>query len=70
VTLGVLLQIEQSDFVRRVSGSAPGALKLDHNLLANLLPYAVPALGLVLTAFPSLGYWVGSPIEPIGRAVK
>jgi len=35
-----------------------------------LLPYAVPFVGFVLTAFPSLGYWLGSLLEPIGRAVK
>jgi hypothetical protein len=70
VTLLVLLQVERSDFVRRVSRLAPGALKLDHNLLANLLPYALPVGGFVLTAFPSLRYWLGSLLEPIGRAVK
>ena len=27
-------------------------------------------VGFVLTAFPSLGYWIGSLLSPIGRAVK
>jgi hypothetical protein len=39
-------------------------------MFSNLLPYAVPIAGFVLTAFPSLSYWLGSVIEPIARAVK
>lgn len=70
VTLAALFQVERSDFVSRVSRSAPSSVKLDQNLLANLLPYIVPVVGFLLTAFPSLGYWVGSLLEPIGRAVK
>ncbi len=69
-TLLVLLQIEKSDFVSRVSRKAPNSFKLDQTLMSNLLPYAVPVVGFVLTAFPSLGYWLGSLLEPIGRAVK
>ena len=69
-TLIVLLQIERSDFVSRVSRTAPNALRVDQTLLTNLLPYAVPVVGFLLTAFPSLGYWLGSLLEPIGRAVK
>jgi hypothetical protein len=69
-TLAVLLQVERSDFVSRVSRTAPSVLKFDHNFLSNLLPYAVPVVGFVLTAFPSLSYWLGSLLEPIGRAVK
>jgi hypothetical protein len=44
--------------------------KLDQTFITNLLPYAVPVVGFVLTAFPSLGYWIGSLLGPIGRAVK
>jgi|GEM_PF-2287823 len=69
-TLMVLIQIERSDFVSRVARKAPNSLKLDQTLLSNLLPYAVPVVGFVLTAFPSLSYWLGSLLEPIGRAVK
>jgi hypothetical protein len=69
-TLLVLVQIERNDFVSRISRSSPHAFKLDQNLVSNLLPYAVPVVGFVLTAFPSLGYWLGSLLEPIGRAVK
>ena len=70
VTLTVLLQIERSDFVSRVSRTAPNAMKVDQTFITNLLPYAVPVVGFILTAFPSLGYWLGSLLEPIGRAVK
>ncbi|WP_165226844.1 hypothetical protein [Aquisphaera insulae] len=69
-TLLVLFQIERNDFVSRVSRTAPNAVRLDQNMISNLLPYIVPAAGFVLTAFPSLGYWIGSLLEPIGRAVK
>jgi len=69
-TLIVLVQIERSDFVSRVARKAPNSFKLDQTQLSNLLPYAVPIIGFVLTAFPSLGYWLGSLLEPIGRAVK
>ena len=45
------------------------------NVAAELLPINVyqdsyVSVGFVLTAFPSLGYWLGSLLEPIGRAVK
>ena len=69
-TLMVLVQIERSDFVSRVARKAPNSFKLDQTQLSNLLPYAVPFVGFVLTAFPSLSYWLGSLLEPIGRAVK
>lgn len=69
-TLTVLVQIERSDFVSRISRTAPNSFKLDQTFVTNLLPYAVPAVGFVLTTFPSLGYWLGSLLEPIGRAVK
>jgi hypothetical protein len=69
-TLSVLVQIERSDFVSRISRTAPNSFKLDQTFISNLLPYAVPVVGFVLTAFPSLGYWLGSLLEPIGRAVK
>ena len=70
VTLMVLIQVERTDFVTRVARSATNSVKFDQNLIANLLPYAVPVVGFVLTAFPSLGYWLGSLLEPLGRAVK
>jgi hypothetical protein len=69
-TLVVLVQIERSDFVSRVARKAPNSFKLDQTQFSNLLPYAVPMVGFLLTAFPSLGYWLGSLLEPIGRAVK
>jgi hypothetical protein len=69
-TLVVLFQIERSDLVSRVSRTTPNSLKIDQTLLTNLLPYAVPIVGFLLTAFPSLGYWLGTLLEPIGRAVK
>ncbi len=69
-TLTVLVQIERSDFVSRVARKAPNSIKFDQTQLSNLLPYAVPLVGFVLTAFPSLSYWLGSLLEPIGRAVK
>jgi hypothetical protein len=69
-TLLVLVQVERNDFVSRIARTSPHALKLDQNLVSNLLPYAVPVVGFLLTAFPSLGYWLGSLLEPIGRAVK
>ncbi len=69
-TLIVLVQIERSDFVSRVARKAPNSIKFDQTQLSNLLPYAVPLIGFVLTAFPSLSYWLGSLLEPIGRAVK
>ncbi|QEH36179.1 hypothetical protein OJF2_47390 [Aquisphaera giovannonii] len=69
-TLLVLFQIERDDFVSRVSRTAPNALKLDQNMISNLAPYVVPVAGFLFTAFPSLGFWIGSLLEPIGRAVK
>jgi hypothetical protein len=69
-TLVVLVQVERSDFVSRVARKAPNSFKLDQTQISNLLPYAVPMVGFVLTAFPSLSYWLGSLLEPIGRAVK
>ena len=48
----------------------PQRVQARSDLISNLLPYAVPVVGFVLTAFPSLGYWLGSLLEPIGRAVK
>jgi hypothetical protein len=69
-TLMLLFQIERNDFVSRVARTAPDALKLDQTFLSNMLPYAVPAAGFLFTAFPSLSYWLGSLLEPIGRAVK
>ncbi len=69
-TLVVLIQIERNPFVSRVARTAPNSFKLDQTFIANLLPYAVPVVGFVLTAFPSLGYWIGSLLGPIGRAVK
>jgi hypothetical protein len=70
VTLTALFQIERNDFVSRVSRTVPNAMRVDQTFITNLLPYAVPVVGFVLTAFPSLGYWLGSLLEPIGRAVK
>jgi len=69
-TLVLLIQIERNDFVSRVARTAPNALKLDQTFISNLLPYAVPAAGFLLTAFPSLSYWMGTLLEPIGRAVR
>ena len=69
-TLVVLIQIERNDFVSRVARKAPNSIMFDQTQLSNLLPYAVPLVGFVLTAFPSLSYWLGSLLEPIGRAVK
>jgi hypothetical protein len=69
-TLIVLVQIERSDLVTRVARTTPNSFKFDQSLVSNLLPYAVPLVGFLLTAFPSLGYWLGSLLEPIGRAVK
>jgi hypothetical protein len=69
-TLVVLIQVERNHFVSKVARTAPNAFKLDQTFLTNLLPYAVPVVGFVLTAFPSLGYWIGSLLGPIGRAVK
>jgi hypothetical protein len=69
-TLMVLVQIERNDFVSKVARTAPNTFKLDQTFISNLLPYAVPAAGFLLTAFPSLGYWLGSLLGPIGRAVK
>ena len=69
-TLVVLIQIERNPFVSRVARTAPNSFKLDQTFITNLLPYAVPVVGFVLTAFPSLGYWIGSLLGPIGRAVK
>jgi hypothetical protein len=70
VTLATLIQLERSDFVSRISRTAPNAMPVDQTFFANLLPYAVPVVGFIFTAFPSLGYWIGSLLEPIGRAVK
>jgi hypothetical protein len=69
-TLMVLVQIERNDFVSKVARTAPNSFKLDQTFIINLLPYAVPVVGFLLTAFPSLGYWLGSLLGPIGRAVK
>jgi hypothetical protein len=69
-TLMVLVQIERNDFVSKVARTAPNTFKLDQTFISNLLPYAVPAAGFLLTAFPPLGYWLGSLLGPIGRAVK
>jgi len=69
-TLILLIQIERNDFVSRVARTAPNALNLDQTFISNLLPYAVPVAGFLFTAFPSLSYWMGSLLEPIGRAVK
>jgi hypothetical protein len=69
-TLMLLVQIERNDFVSRVARTAPNALKLDQTFISNLLPYAVPAAGFLFTAFPSLSYWLGSLLEPIGRALR
>ena len=69
-TLLVLIQIERNAFVTKVARTAPNSFKLDQTFIANLLPYAVPVVGFLLTAFPSLGYWIGSLLGPIGRAVK
>jgi hypothetical protein len=70
VTLMVLVQVERAEFISRVGRTAPNAFKLDQTFISNLLPYAVPIVGFVLTAFPSLGYWLGSLLEPIGRSIK
>jgi hypothetical protein len=70
MTLALLIQVERTDFVSRAARIAPGTVKLDHTLISNLLPYVVPVVGFVFTAFPSLSYWLGSLLEPIGRAVK
>jgi hypothetical protein len=69
-TLMVLIQIERSQFVSKVARTAPNSFRLDQTFITNLLPYAVPVVGFVLTAFPSLGYWIGSLLGPIDRAVK
>jgi hypothetical protein len=70
MTLMLLIQVERADLVSRLARIAPGSIRFDQTLISNLLPYAVPVVGFVLTAFPSLGYWLGSLLEPIGRAVK
>ncbi len=69
-TLMVLVQIERNDFVSKVARTSPNTFRLDQTFITNLLPYAVPVVGFLLTAFPSLGYWLGSLLGPIGRAVK
>jgi hypothetical protein len=70
VTLMTLVQVERSEFISRVGRTAPNAFKLDQTFVSNLLPYAVPVVGFLLTAFPSLGYWLGSLLEPISRSIK
>jgi hypothetical protein len=69
-TFLVFVQIERNEFVNRVSLSSPGSFLFDRTFLANLIPYAITVIGFVLTAFPSLTYWLGSVIEPLSRAVK
>ena len=70
LTLLVLVQVERADFISRVGRTAPDSFKLDQTFISNLLPYAVPVVGFLLTAFPSLGYWLGSLLEPISRSIK
>jgi hypothetical protein len=65
-----MIQIERNPYVSKVARTAPNSFKLDQTFITNLLPYAVPVVGFVLTAFPSLGYWIGSLLGPIGRALK
>lgn len=69
-TFVVFVRIERNEFVNRVSRTASGSFFFDRTFLTNLIPYAVPIIGFLFTAFPSLSYWLGSVIEPITRAVK
>lgn len=70
ITSWIFIQIDRDPFVSRVSRTTPYATTFDVSLLTKLLPMLVPVFGLILSAFPKVGFTLRSILEPLGQALK
>ncbi|MGE3821501.1 MAG: hypothetical protein AB7I30_18985, partial [Isosphaeraceae bacterium] len=70
VAAWVFIQLDRDPFVSRVSRTTPNAINLDVAFLKTIGPLSLPVIGLVLTAFPSLAFWIQGLLEPLGRVMK
>ena len=70
ITSWIFIQIDRDPFISRVSRTTPNAATFDFSLVTKLLPMLVPVFGLILTAFPKVGFWLRGILEPMGQSSK
>ncbi len=70
LSIWIFIQIDRDPFVSRVSNTTPNAVNFDVSFISSLMPLLVPVLGLILTLFPDLQFFMRSVLEPVARAIK
>jgi hypothetical protein len=45
-------------------------VNFDVSFISSLMPLLAPVLGLILTVFPDLSFFMRSVLEPVARAIK
>jgi hypothetical protein len=70
LSIWIFIQIDRDPFVSRVSNTTPNAVNFDVSFISSLMPLLVPVLGLILTVFPDLQFFMRSVLEPVARAIK
>ena len=70
LSIWIFIQIDRDPFVSRVSNTTPNAVNFDVSFISSLMPLMVPVLGLILTVFPDLLFFMRSVLEPVARAIK
>jgi hypothetical protein len=66
----VFFQVDRDEFVSRVSRTRAHNVTFDRAFLSNLMTYLVPIIGLALSEFPGISYWLTSMLEPLGRVIR
>ena len=66
----VFFQVDRDEFVSRVSRTRAHNVTFDRAFLSNLMTYLVPIIGLGLSEFPGISYWLTSMLEPLGRVIR
>jgi hypothetical protein len=66
----VFFQVDRDEFVSRVSRTRAHNVTFDRAFLTNLMTYLVPIIGLGLSEFPGISYWLTSMLEPLGRVIR
>jgi hypothetical protein len=69
-TVFVFFQVDRDEFVSRVSRTRAHNVTFDRAFLSNLMTYLVPIIGLGLSEFPGISYWLTSMLEPLGRVIR
>ena len=70
LSIWIFIQIDRDPFVSRVSNTTPNSVNFDVSFISSLMPLLVPVLGLILTVFPDLSFFMRSVLEPVARAIK